>query len=607
MGHRISAPAEGLEPPTTGLRTPRLYPLSYAGSTRLQVRMSLANFTIGPIIAEHRLIPHNGRLRRQFVRCGAVFSSLVYSPKLKTGSGAARLARRVRDAEVGGSNPLSPTSRHSNYAVPFLLPVRLFNTTCYDSVARIGSRRGVVFMARDSNVKHALRSLPSVDVIINSIPVRNMAVQIDQAILVSLARDAVASVRASILEDHQVDDPERAAVSNLVERLEQISQPRLHEVINATGVIIHTNLGRAPVSQFAAEAMSLVASRYTPLELEIGSGKRGGRMSEISRMLELLTGAEASLVVNNNAAAVMLTLSALCSGREVILSRSQAVEIGGGFRIPDVLAQSGATLVEVGTTNRTYARDYESAITDQTAALLTVHWSNFKIIGFTKQPTHEELAELANSRSLPLIEDLGSGSLLETTPYGLSHEPTVMESIASGVDVVCFSGDKLLGGPQAGIISGRKDLVDQITTHPLARAVRADKTALAGIAETLRHYVRGEALEHVPVWQMISSDREYLRLRCEDWRSQIGHRAIVSVVETTSAIGGGSLPGESLSSWGLAIEAENPDRLARALRLGEPSIMSHIEDDRLILDARTVLPGQERGLIEGVRAALGAE
>lgn len=462
-------------------------------------------------------------------------------------------------------------------------------------------------MTSDSPATSALRLLPSVDSVLGSPEVRERAVQIDRNILADLIRDTIDAVRRQILDGRQVADPGHAVTTAVLRAVEQLNQPRLIEVINATGVIVHTNLGRAPVSETAAAAMSRVASRYTPLELEIDTGKRGGRMSEISRMLRLLTGADASLVVNNNAAAIMLALSALCSGKEVILSRSQAVEIGGGFRIPDVLEQSGASLVEVGTTNRTYVRDYEAAISEETGALLTVHWSNFKIIGFTKQPLHSELAELAKSRSLPLIEDLGSGSLLETTPYGITPEPTVTQSIQSGVDVVCFSGDKLLGGPQAGIISGRKELIDRITAHPLARAVRADKTALAGIAETLRHYVRGEALEQVPVWQMISADREFLRLRCEDWRHRLHHQSDIHLVETRSAIGGGSLPGETLPSWGLAIATSSPDRLARKLRTGSPAIMPHIEDDRIILDARTVLPGQEDGLIAGLRTAMSAD
>jgi L-seryl-tRNA(Ser) seleniumtransferase len=450
----------------------------------------------------------------------------------------------------------------------------------------------------------ALRRLPSVDSLLSDPAVRDRSVELDRQITADLSRQAIAHVRARILGGETVDDPEETVLSLALDRITRLARPRLHEVINGTGVIVHTNLGRAPVSRAAAEAMALTASRYTPLELEIESGKRGGRMSEISEMLRLLTGADASLVVNNNAAAVMLALSELCAGKEVILSRSQAVEIGGGFRIPDVLAQSGAKLIEVGTTNKTYVRDFEREINDQTGALLTVHWSNFRIIGFTAQPSHQELAELADKYGIPLIEDLGSGSLLDTEPYGLPHEPTISESIRSGVDVVCFSGDKLLGGPQAGIISGRKVLIDRISAHPLARAMRADKTALAGIAETLRHYIKDEALEQVPVWQMMSASSAYLRLRCDDWVFRLPDSEAIEVVETRSTIGGGSLPDETIESWGLAIETDHPDQLARRLRTGSPSIMPHIDHDRLIIDARTVLPDQDELLIQGLAEAL---
>ncbi len=449
-----------------------------------------------------------------------------------------------------------------------------------------------------------LRALPSVDTILNDDQVRDVSVTIDQQILTQIVREQIDAVRQHVLEGSTVSDPAEHVRKRVVSAVHALQRPRLVEVINATGVIVHTNLGRAPVSRMAAEAMEQVASRYSPLELDITSGKRGGRMSEISEQLRLLTGADASLVVNNNAAAVMLALSALCFGKEVALSRSQAVEIGGGFRVPDVLAQSGATLVEVGTTNRTYTRDYEAVISEDTGALLTVHWSNFRIVGFTSQPELSDLAALADHYHLPLIEDLGSGSLLDVEPFGLTHEPTVTESISAGVDVVCFSGDKLLGGPQAGIISGRKDLIERISAHPLARAVRADKTALAGIAETLRHYIRGEAFDHVPVWQMISADREFLRLRCEDWRSRLHTQAGIDVIETASAIGGGSLPGETLPSWGLTIRSDHPDAIARSLRTGQPAIMPHIEHDQLILDARTVLPDQDQALIDGLNRVL---
>jgi L-seryl-tRNA(Ser) seleniumtransferase len=384
-------------------------------------------------------------------------------------------------------------------------------------------------------------------------------------------------------------------------------------VINATGVIIHTNLGRAPVSDEAARAMAEVAGRYTALEIELESGRRGGRMSELSQLLSLLTGAEAGLVVNNNAAAVLLVLSTFCAGRAVLVSRSQAVEIGGGFRIPDVLRQSGARLVEVGTTNRTYVRDYAEAISDDTAAILSVHWSNFRIIGFTAQPELGELAELAHARGLLLIEDLGSGALLDTAAYGLAHEPTVQEAIAAGADLVCFSGDKLLGGPQAGIIVGRRELIDQVERHPLARALRADKTALAGTAVTLRHYLRGEAIDKIPVWRMIATPLAALEARCQTWQAALRDLVETEIVATDATVGGGSLPGETLPSRALALGAEaiaevvpglTVEELARRLRTGQPPVVGRVEADRLLLDARTVLPEQDEALVEALRRSL---
>ncbi|MBX6343238.1 MAG: L-seryl-tRNA(Sec) selenium transferase, partial [Thermomicrobiaceae bacterium] len=286
--------------------------------------------------------------------------------------------------------------------------------------------------------RDALRRLPSISRVVSDPRVAALATDLRPEVVTAVAQRVVDRERAAILAGAPARDPE-AVAEEVREEIARLIAPRLRTVINGTGVIIHTNLGRAPVSAEAAAAMAEAATTYTPLELELSTGKRGGRMSEITRLLAVLTGAEAALVVNNNAAAVLLALSALCAGKEVILSRSQAVEIGGGFRVPDVMAQSGARLVEVGTTNRTYARDYEAAISDLTAALLAVHWSNFRIIGFTAQPSLEELAALAHSRGLILLEDLGSGALLDTAPYGLAHEPTVGESIAAGTDLVCFS------------------------------------------------------------------------------------------------------------------------------------------------------------------------
>jgi L-seryl-tRNA(Ser) seleniumtransferase len=430
-------------------------------------------------------------------------------------------------------------------------------------------------------------------------------------VVVDLLQGAIDRARAMILAGKGWGGNE-SIVDEFASLVGKLDQPRLRVVINATGVVVHTNLGRAPVSAATAAAMSEAGTQYTPLELELETGRRGGRMSEIARLMATLTGAESTLVVNNNAAAILLTLSALCSGREVILSRAQAVEIGGGFRVPDVMRQSGADLVEVGTTNRTYARDYRDAITDRTAAILAVHWSNFRIIGFTAQPTLSELASEARERGVFLIEDLGSGALVDTARYGLEHEPTVGESLTAGVDVVCFSGDKLLGGPQAGIISGRRDLVERIAAHPLARAVRADKTALAGIAATLRHYLRDDYDIEIPIWRMIASPLDELERRCRRWLDAIGRVQGLEIIESTAAVGGGSLPGETLPSRALAISEDAArergwtlDGLSARLRSGSPPIMAPLERGRLLLDARTVLPGQDTGLIEAVRVALG--
>jgi L-seryl-tRNA(Ser) seleniumtransferase len=454
-----------------------------------------------------------------------------------------------------------------------------------------------------------LRALPSVSSLIQHPAIAPYAREVGARSLTRLAQLVVEEARQAILAGRATGD----IVAVLQRRLQKLSQPRLRSVINATGVIIHTNLGRAPVSDEAARAMAEVAGRYTALEIELESGRRGGRMSELSQLLSLLTGAEAGLVVNNNAAAVLLVLSTFCAGRAVLVSRSQAVEIGGGFRIPDVLRQSDARLVEVGTTNRTYVRDYAEAISDDTAAILSVHWSNFRIIGFTAQPELGELAELAHARGLLLIDDLGSGALLDTAAYGLAHEPTVQEAIAAGADLVCFSGDKLLGGPQAGIIVGRRELIEQVERHPLARALRADKTALAGTAVTLRHYLRGEAIEKIPVWRMIATPLAALEARCQTWQAALQDLVETEIVATDATVGGGSLPGETLPSRALALGAEaiaevvpglTVEELARRLRTGQPPVVGRVEADRLLLDARTVLPEQDETLVEALRRSL---
>ena len=378
-------------------------------------------------------------------------------------------------------------------------------------------------------------------------------------------------------------------------RLSTWTQPTLIPVINATGVIIHTNLGRAPLSKATIAAMGTAAQGYSNLEYDLDKGVRGSRLIHAESVLGKLTGAEAAVVVNNNASAVMLTLAALSNRKRAIIARSQLVEIGGGFRVPDVMKQSGAKLVEVGATNRVHLRDYEEAVSEPTGVVMRAHRSNFKIIGFTEEPELKEIVEVAHKAGVPVVDDLGSGSFIDTAKYGLAHEPTVQESLEAGVDVVCFSGDKLLGGPQAGIIVGRKKLIDKIKKHPLARAVRADKIALAGITATLLHYLKDEAEREIPIWRMISMTRKQVKTRAEAWRKRLGQG---EVVESESTVGGGSLPGESMKTWVLALEVKSPDRFMAKLRASNPPLIARTENDRVLLDPRTVLPEQDSLLLE---------
>lgn len=377
-------------------------------------------------------------------------------------------------------------------------------------------------------------------------------------------------------------------------------------VINATGVVLHTNLGRAPLSAEATQAVLQAARGYTNLELDLAGGGRGSRQAYLEPILCQLTGAEAALVVNNNASAVLLGLSAVAQPGEVVVSRGEAVEIGGGFRVPDVLKESGASLVEVGTTNRTYVADYERAITSVTTALLKVHTSNFRVMGFTHETTLEELVDLGKRLHVSVLHDLGSGCLLDTAPFGLSHEPTVQESVAAGVDLVFFSGDKLLGGPQAGIIVGKREAVSRLARHPLARAVRIDKLSLAALVATLLHYIKGEVQEKVPVWRMVSMNGGELEARAQAWRAHAG--AVAQVAEGLSTIGGGSLPGETLPTRLLVLDGRHlpggAEGLARRLREADSPVMARIEDDRVLLDPRTVLPEEERALLKSLDAAL---
>ncbi|MBN1935950.1 MAG: L-seryl-tRNA(Sec) selenium transferase [Anaerolineae bacterium] len=453
------------------------------------------------------------------------------------------------------------------------------------------------------NVQDELRNLPGVDKLLQSALLQALIATYGRALTVDAARAALDKARQSILSGATCPDQSAlCAQAELI--LQKRVRPTLLPAINATGVVIHTNLGRSPLCQDALAAMVAIGQGYSNLEYDLEAGQRGSRYVHAESLICQLVGAEAALVVNNNAGAVLLALSALAQGKEVIISRGQLVEIGGGFRIPDVMRQSGACLVEVGTTNRTHLRDYEQAIGPDTALLMLAHQSNFRVSGFTAQVTAQDLAGLGHAHELLVFEDLGSGTLLNTEAYGFSHEPTVQEVIAAGVDLVSFSGDKLLGGPQAGILAGKKEVITQLHSYPLTRALRVDKTTLAGLQATLLHYLKGDAEQAVPVWQMISATPESLKRRVQRWRRKLRAQGIeVEVVSGCSAAGGGSLPGETLPTWLLTLAISSPDAISARLRAGEPPVIARIENDLLCLDPRTVLPDQEDLLIRCVITA----
>ncbi|MFN8424337.1 MAG: L-seryl-tRNA(Sec) selenium transferase [Anaerolineae bacterium] len=356
--------------------------------------------------------------------------------------------------------------------------------------------------------------------------------------------------------------------------------------------------------------MAEAAGSTNDLEYDLAAGKRGSRHDVVAPLLARLSGAEAALVVNN-AGATLLVVAALAAGRGAIVSRGQLVEIGGGYRIPDVMAAGGARLVEVGTTNRTRLADYERAIDDATALLLRVHASNFRITGFTASVGLDALVDLGRRRGVPVVDDLGSGSFIDVERFGLSSEPTVQASVAAGADAVTFSGDKLLGGPQAGLVVGRADVIARLRAHPLCRALRPDKATLAGLAVTLQHYLTGRALAEVPVWRMIAADVDELRERAEAWRAVVAATpgidaaAVLSVRASSSTIGGGSLPGEVLPTFVLAIDAAHPDAFAERLRSAHAPVIARVEDGAVLLDPRTVLPGEDEAVVAAVRGALG--
>jgi len=454
-------------------------------------------------------------------------------------------------------------------------------------------------------MENKLRRLPGVDALLGEKEIRDLEAIFPRDLVTDLVRENLECTRSAILKG-QEPPPRAEIIANIVNQGQALARPSLRPLINATGVILHTNLGRAPLSEEAIFAMDSISHGYNNLEFDLESGERGSRHEHIESLLCRLSGAEAGLVVNNNASAVLLGLTALAKRKEVIVSRGQAVEIGGGFRIPEVMRQSGARLVEVGTTNCSYIRDYEQAITPQTAALLRVHSSNFQVVGFTHMVTLEEMVSLGRKQGLPVFDDLGSGCPLDTTQFGLAPEPTIQESIAKGADLSFFSGDKLLGGPQAGIIVGRKLYIDKLKKHPLMRALRVDKTRLAGLRATLLHYLKGEALSKVPIWRMISMPIAEIDRRASVWVESLD--GLAQVVDGESLIGGGSLPGTSLPTRLVAIGDVKKPAIAKktALRLrSRPCpIVGRTSGNLLLLDPRTVSPQDDMEIVQALKEVL---
>jgi L-seryl-tRNA(Ser) seleniumtransferase len=458
----------------------------------------------------------------------------------------------------------------------------------------------------------ALRGLPSVEEARIRLEARRRetgAPAIPHAALVRAIRGVLQRVRASMRAGASAPSHE-TLMDQMTRAVALQAQPNLQPVINATGVIINTNLGRAPLSQRAIAQMNAIAQGYSNLEFDLEAGERGSRQAHTRAALRTLTGAEDALVVNNNAAATLVALAALAAGREVIIARGELVEIGGGFRVPDVMAQSGARLVEVGTTNRVRLADYAAAITPETALLLVVHPSNFRIIGFTESPALADLAALAHEHALPLMHDLGSGALVSTERWELGHEPTVAESMRAGADIVCFSGDKLLGGPQAGVIIGRRDTLTGIERHPLMRAMRIDKLTLAALDATLRAYADDTYLEELPIWRAIAQTREQIGERAERLVARLRQADVLGeVIAGESTVGGGSLPGETLPTLLCALPARSAElapaaaTLAEALRRGQPPIVARVLRGQALLDLRTVAAADDDALYEGIVAA----
>jgi L-seryl-tRNA(Ser) seleniumtransferase len=448
-------------------------------------------------------------------------------------------------------------------------------------------------------MKSEFRNLPSVDKILADEKVSRRTAEYPHDLVVEVIRQRLEKERKGISMGKACAALDEI-VDSILDSLESLFKSSLRRVINASGVILHTNLGRAPLSVETLQAMDKAGRGYSNLEFDLESGARGSRHVHIESLLCRLTGAEAALVVNNNAAAVLLGLIALARRKEVIVSRGQAVEIGGGFRIPDVMRQSGAKLIEVGTTNCTYARDYEEAINERTVGVMRVHSSNFRLVGFVNEVPIEELAQIGKKHNLIVMDDLGSGCFLDTAAFGLAPEPTVQQSIRAGA-LAFFSGDKLVGGPQAGIIAGQKQYIDKLKRHPLARAVRIDKSRLAGLIATFTHYLKGEATAKIPVWRMIAAPIDEIEKRAAAWENALAGAG--KIVPGETMVGGGSLPGGSLPTKLVALGGgkKSVQAIAQELRRLEAPVIGRIDKDLLLLDPRTVLPEEDKEVIKALK------
>lgn len=457
------------------------------------------------------------------------------------------------------------------------------------------------------------RKLPSVNQLLESPQLKQMVQTVNHSVVADGVRSFLDDLREQVsTESGEVTIPTPSEIADKIANwLKTEEKPYLRPVINGTGIILHTGLGRAPLANSAIESVQKISEGYASVEVDVRTGERGQRIKSVEKLLCELTGAEAAAVVNNNAAATMIALSAMAQGKEVIVSRGQLIEIGGSYRLPDVMECSGAKLREVGTTNKTHLFDYERAINEETGALLKVHPSNFEVVGFTKTVTTKEMVALASEHGLPVIDDVGSGALIDFSEFGLMDEPVVSQSIKDGADIVLFSGDKLIGGPQCGIIIGKKKYINTILSNPLMRAMRVDKMTLAALSATLLIYRdESRARTEIPILRMLSMPRENLKLRAEKVVTQLSHLTefmTCEAVEADSMLGGGSLPTQKLSTWCVALTPNDHsvDRLAAGLRNGEASVIGRVQKDKYFLDMRTVQPSQDACLVESIESYCG--